>query len=349
MFASARANGRPGLGSSETISACASRSRFSSAPVTAMSFFRSRRASSGRWLLQTMIAIACASPRGRVRSCSVRHSARSRAPTPVGSMLCRKRRPQRSWVRIGSAGSSSSSSLGVVGLERQAAFAQPGGDVLQRIGEIALVVERIDQHQHRRRIGIAEAHARQLAAQVVLQAGDRRVAIGVVDVAVVLGAGLAGRLADAVEVLALGAVLPVVALGAAEIGRAVDRRHVVAAAVAAALRRPLGLALAGVLGARQPLRERLERRRAPLPRPRGRGSARASARLPGAARASRAAAAGSTAAAAASARGAARGEPAGTVSSPALTSGSSRRDRPCGRRRWRRSRPACLRRAPGPR
>jgi hypothetical protein len=95
---------------------------------------------------------------------------------------------------------------------------------------------------------------------VILQAGDRRVAIGVVDVAVVLGAGLAGRLADAVEVLALGAVLPVLALGAAEFGRTVDRRHVVAA-VAAAFGRPLGLALAGTLGARQSLRQRLERRR----------------------------------------------------------------------------------------
>ena len=77
-----------------------------------------------------------------------------------------------------------------------------------------------------------------------------------------LRARLAGRLADAVEVLALGAVLPVLAVGAAELGGAVDRgRLAVVGAVAARLGGALGLALAGALGARQPLGERLEGRR----------------------------------------------------------------------------------------
>ena len=89
-----------------------------------------------------------------------------------------------------------------------------------------------------------------------------RVAIVLAEVvAVVLRPRRARRLADAVEVLALGAVLPVLTLGAAEL-RAVDRgRPFVADTVAAALRRPLALALAGVLGTRDPLGQRLEGRR----------------------------------------------------------------------------------------
>ncbi len=158
--------GRPGLGSSATISACASRSRSSSAPVAAISFFRSRRASSGRWFLQTMMAIICASQRSRVRSCSVRHSPgrgrrRRSAPCSAGSAGRSAGGPAADRRRR----SRPRGALDVA----EAALAQPAGDVLERVGEVAVVVERIDQHHHRGGVGGREAHARELAAQVVLQ------------------------------------------------------------------------------------------------------------------------------------------------------------------------------------
>src|SRR5690606_8094478 len=104
-------------------------------------------------------------------------------------------------------------------------------------------------------------HAQQLAAQMVLQAGASGVAVLRLEVvAVVARAAGPGRFADAVEVVALGAVLPVLALGGAEF-----------VAVGAALglgafgggigAGRLGLALAGALGRAQALGQRLGRRR----------------------------------------------------------------------------------------
>ena len=145
----------------------------------------------------------------------------------------------------------------------EAAFDQPRGDVLERVGEVAVVVERIDQDHHGGGVCRREPHAGELAAQVVLQRLRDCVAIAFVAVVeVVVGPRRAGRLADAVEVLALGAVLPVLAVGAAELGGAVDRGRLARVrAVAARLGGALGFAFAGALGARQPLGERLEGRR----------------------------------------------------------------------------------------
>ncbi len=238
MLLSACVKGRPGLGSRPTISACASRSSSSSAPVAAISFFMSRRASSSRCRLQTTTATACAGLRGSVRSCSTRHSARSRAPTPVGSRLCSQHSAQRSR-------SSTSSRPAVV-------VGEPLGDLLQRVGQVAVLVERVDQRGQRGGVLGCEAHARELRAQVVLQRFGGGAALAALEVvAVFAGAGgLAqlGQLGDAVEVLALGAVFPVVALGGAELG-AVDAGRLVGVGGAGLDARlgllALGAALAG--------------------------------------------------------------------------------------------------------
>ena len=316
MLASARANGRARLRLEATISACASRSRVSSAPVTAISFFRSRRASSGRWLLQTMIAIACASQRGEraqlQRQALGRGRARRRRSAPCSAGSAARSAAGRAAARPLASSSAATPASGIRPLSRQ-----PLGDLLERVGEVAVVVERVDQHQHRGGVGRREAHARR-AGRAGGPAGScvGGVAVAVVElVDVVVGARLARRLADAVEVLALGAVLPVVALGAAELGGAVDR----GGSPRRRRRRP-ARRRARTRARRRARRSSAARRaaRTPAPRPprpRGTGSARASARLPGAARASTAAAAGSTAAAAASAPGAARGGPEATASS----------------------------------
>eukprot|EP01136_Pigoraptor_vietnamica_P012868 Opistho-1_new@53237 len=93
------------------------------------------------------------------------------------------------------------------------------GDLFQRVGQVAVLVERLDQHHHRAAVLVAQSHAAQLVAQMVLQADPGAAALHGVELVAVVVAGLAGRLTDAVEVLALGAVLPVLALGGAEIGR----------------------------------------------------------------------------------------------------------------------------------
>jgi hypothetical protein len=104
------------------------------------------------------------------------------------------------------------------------AAAQLRSDLLERIGQVAVLVERFDQHADSSGVERVEAEVGELRAQVILQAQGRRVAVGGVElVAVVVGAGLARRLSNAVEVLALGAVLPVVPVGRAEVG-GVDRR-----------------------------------------------------------------------------------------------------------------------------
>jgi hypothetical protein len=153
----------------------------------------------------------------------------------------------------------------VVGLG-DAAFAQPLGDVLERVGEVAVVVERVDEDEHGGGVGRRQAHAAKLASQVILQALRGGVAVAAIElVTVVVGTRLARRFADAVEVFAFGAVLPVFAFGAAEVGSAVDRGDVVATAVAGAVGAGLGgafaLAFTGPLGAREAFRQRLECRR----------------------------------------------------------------------------------------
>ena len=114
---------------------------------------------------------------------------------------------------------------------------------------------------HRGGVGGREAHAGELVAQVVLQAlrrGCRGRSSSSSSPPLLLRA--AGRLADAVEVVALGAVLPVVALGGAELG-AVDAGRLVGApsppgsAARSDSRSPARSAGVGALG------ERLERRR----------------------------------------------------------------------------------------
>ena len=302
MLASARLNGRPGFGSSATISACASRSSSSSAPVTA----------------HQPLQVAPGQQRQVVLADDDRDHLRLAAR--LGAQLQRQAFGQVACADAGrlhalqeaqrAAQTRQQLVVRLVGLVvdtlRAGLPAQLRGDLLERIGQIAVLVQRLDQHHHGGRVELVEAQVRQLRAQVVLERDRRRVAVALVElVAVVDGARLARRLADAVEVLALGAVFPVVAVGRAEFG-AVDRLRLVARRRSRTRRRARSRAR---LRARRSSCARPSARSPAscLPRLRGRGSARASARLPGAARGSRAAAAGSTAAAAASARGAARG------------------------------------------
>ena len=124
---------------------------------------------------------------------------------------------------------------GVLAVDAQG-LAQPLGDVFERVGQVAIFVERVDQHHHRGGILGRQAHAQQLAAQVVLQ---RRAGFGRLDRLVVVVAAAraaAGRwqFADAVEIVAFGAVFPVVALGAAELG-SVHAGRLFGAAVSAVL------------------------------------------------------------------------------------------------------------------
>ena len=135
---------------------------------------------------------------GSWRSCRRRHSPRLRALELVGQFF---------------------PALVVRDLEH---LGQPGRDLLERVGQVAVLVERIDQHVDRRRILGRQPHAQQLGAQVFFQRQARRGAVLAVEVfvAVAARAGCGRRqLADAVEIVALGAVLPVVALGGAEFGR----------------------------------------------------------------------------------------------------------------------------------
>ena len=259
-----------------------------------------------------MIAIACASQRGGVAQLQAsgirpgRARRRRSAPCSAGSSA-------RSCRRASSSLASSHRRL-----DRAERLGQALGDLLERVGEVAVVVERLDQHQHRGRVvGATGACRASCARRWSCRLGDGcrgRCALEVVAV-VVAAARPAGRLADAVEVVALGAVLPVVALGAAELGAlSIAGRLVAGVAAVAPRRRSASRSPPRSAGAAARRSGSNARRRLFLGA-RGTGSARASARLPGAARASTAAAAGSTAAAAASAPDAATGGPAGRVSS----------------------------------
>jgi hypothetical protein len=208
MFASARANGRAGFGSSATIIACASRSSVSSAPVTAISFFRSRLASSGRWLLADddrdrlrLRALARAQLQRQALGEVVRAD-----PSRLHALQVAQRAAQLRDERLDRV------AVAVVveaEVGDEAAFDEARGDVLDRVGEVAVVVERIDEDEDGGGIRRREPHPGELAAQVVLESLRDRVAVAVVGVVeVVVGPRRPGSLADAVEVLVLGAVSP---------------------------------------------------------------------------------------------------------------------------------------------
>ncbi len=134
--------------------------------------------------------------------------------------------------------------LGVVDRHAQH-LGQPRGDVVQRVGQVAVAVQRLDQDLQRSAVLAAQAHAGHLPAQVLLQRDRAAAALELAVVRVGRGAAVeAGGLADAVEVVALGTVLPVLALGGAEVV-GLDLGKCAVAAVAAveivALRRRIGL------------------------------------------------------------------------------------------------------------
>ena len=353
MFASARANGRPGLGSSATISACASRS---SVLVGA---------GHGHQLLQVapreqrQVALAD-DDRDRLRlAARLGAQLQRQALGQVARADAGRLHALQPAQRAAQAGEQlvASARRRVLVDARRGRLRQPRGDLLQRVGQVAVVVERLDQHHAPRRASAArrrmpESWPRRWSCRLCVA----RVAVAVVESSPsLLRARLARRLADAVEVLALGAVLPVLALGGAELGRAVDRRHA---------------------------RRRRRRRRS--------SAARSASRSPARSALVSRSASGSNAGAASSS--ASRNGFCSSICSTSwcsssvdscssridccscgvsarccdrrtcrdgfmrsgerlarLTSGSARRGRPCGRRRCRRSRPACLRPAPGPR
>ena len=119
---------------------------------------------------------------------------------------------------------------------------QARADVLQRVVQVAVGVQRVDQCFERKAVFGREPHAADLCAQMVLQARRRGPAlVHLVFVAVAARSRAAARgrrLADAVEVVALGAVLPVLARGGAEVAVADfgQRRALVAACAVVALR-----------------------------------------------------------------------------------------------------------------
>ena len=97
---------------------------------------------------------------------------------------------------------------------------QPLGNLFQRVGQVAVAVQRLEQHLERRAVVVAQPHAHDLRAQVVLQRAGGSAAVlrlHVIAVALATAGRCGGRhFADAVEVVAFGAVLPVLALGGAE-------------------------------------------------------------------------------------------------------------------------------------
>ena len=90
---------------------------------------------------------------GRARSCRVRHSARLRAPTPVGSMFCR----------------CLSAVCDLLGLELLDFGLQTGGDVLQRLGQETGIVQVVDQRGNQGSVAQRQRADDQLAQQVLAQ------------------------------------------------------------------------------------------------------------------------------------------------------------------------------------
>mmetsp|Transcript_42777 Transcript_42777/g.69785 ORF Transcript_42777/g.69785 Transcript_42777/m.69785 type:complete len:363 (-) Transcript_42777:210-1298(-) len=100
--------------------------------------------------------------------------------------------------------------LGVLG--------QGGSDLVQSVFEVAVFVQRFDQHLYGGPILGRQVQAGELLGQVLGQRGlGGFLALALAVIVAAAGAAAGRQLADAVEVVALGAVLPVLALGAAEV------------------------------------------------------------------------------------------------------------------------------------
>ena len=67
------------------------------------------------------------------------------------------------------------------------------GDLLQRVGQVAVAVQRLHQHVQRNAVLIGQPHAQDLLPQVVLQRGRTAARLGAFAIAVALGAAAAGR------------------------------------------------------------------------------------------------------------------------------------------------------------
>ena len=145
---------------------------------------------------------------GCVASCRRRHSGRSRAPMPAGPCFAASAANAQVVEQF------LARSARVLVLARQ----QAGGDVFEAVFEVTVLVERVDQDLQRRALGGGELHAGQLLGQVLGQADVGR--LGLAALAVIVATArwaVARQLADAVKVIALGAVGPVLAVGGAKV------------------------------------------------------------------------------------------------------------------------------------
>ena len=229
---------------------------------------------------------------------------------------------------------------------------QAGGERLQRLLQVAVVVERFDQEAQRGPVFLGQAQRKRLPVQVGLQRLAAARQVGRVDVFVVAQVVLARRrIAAPLAVVGhdFGAAVAVPAgrLGFAGVGALGLGFRSQAIAARRSRRRTRSRGRPRGTGASACGQPELLRGASSAAQLRGRGCRRASARLPAPARAWTAAAAGSTAAAAASAQDAGRREAIAPASSGILqrqaasTFGSVRRDTPGARRRCSRSRRAC--------
>ena len=91
-------------------------------------------------------------------------------------------------------------------------FAHPLSNVFQGIGQVAIAVQRLDEHVQCSQVVVSPTHARELRAKVVLQRHARRVALIAITLAFKIftacATGGGRRFSDAVEVFAFGAVFP---------------------------------------------------------------------------------------------------------------------------------------------
>ena len=150
----------------------------------------------------------------------------------------------------------------VIGIVFVEPAGQGFGNVFQAVGEVAILVEGFDQHHQGGGVPGRQPQARDLAAQVVGQADVEGAPLLRIHLVVAGGAGRArrgGQLADAVEVIGLGAVGPVLPLRAAELCSVELSAGVLALGTHLARRIALGLLLplAGAVGGRGALQGRL--------------------------------------------------------------------------------------------
>ena len=157
-----RANARPGLGSQRTISACACAQQVLVGAGGAVSRLTSRRASSSRCWRQISSAIGLRrAARGQRAQLQRQALGQERAPTPSGSRLCSQL--QRALQPV-------EQFLALLRRRRRRPAGQALGDLFQRVGQVAVVVERLDQDRQRARGPPASAACRPVwRAQVILQ------------------------------------------------------------------------------------------------------------------------------------------------------------------------------------